>query len=175
MIYFTSDHHFYHANIIEYCSRPFKDVNEMNLTMIRKWNERINPEDTVFHLGDFCLSKSTEAPEARKDAYEFVREQLKGNIIFLRGNHDKNNKQKSIIESIVVDYGGKRIYLTHNPKFAKEEFQINFCGHVHEKWQFKKLGKKSIIVNLSVEHWNYQPVNINEIISAMSDWKRKND
>jgi len=175
MYYFVSDTHFGHANIIEYCKRPFKSVDEMDKFMIKKWNERVNEEDTIFHLGDFCLSKSSEAPNAPKDAFLHYREKLHGNIIFLKGNHDGNNKQKSIVESIVIDFGGKRIYMTHNPKFAKEEFNLNFCGHVHEKWQFQKLEKKSTIVNLSVENWNYQPVTINEIFQALADWKRKHD
>ena len=146
----------------------------MDKEIIKRWNERVEDEDIVFHLGDFCMLKSSEAPESRKDAFNYYRKQLKGNIIFIRGNHDGNNKNKSIIESIVIEHGGHRIYLTHNPKFAKPEFRFNFCGHVHNKWQFQKIGNgKSVIINLSLEHWNYQPVNINEIISAYSDWVRQ--
>ena len=173
MIYFTSDNHFFHSNIIKYCNRPFANVEEMNSEMIKRWNERVDNNDTVFHLGDFGLIKSGEAPDAIKDTFDFVRKQLNGNIIFIRGNHDNQNKNRSIIESIVIEHGGKRIFLTHNPRFAKEEFLFNFAGHVHEKWQFQKLGKKSVIVNLSVEKWDYRPVEINEIWQAYAEWKRK--
>ncbi len=88
MYYFTSDNHFFHANIIKYCNRPFTSMEEMNLVMIRNWNEIVTPDDTVFHIGDFGLCKSSEAPNAPKDPFKFIRNQLNGNIIFIAGNHD---------------------------------------------------------------------------------------
>ena len=50
--WWTSDYHFSHFNIIRYCKRPFETAEEMNETIIRKHNERVKPEDTVFFLGD---------------------------------------------------------------------------------------------------------------------------
>lgn len=55
MIYFSSDHHFGHLNIIQYCKRPFSSVEEMNEEMARRWNSVVNPDDTVYYLGDFSL------------------------------------------------------------------------------------------------------------------------
>ncbi|HAR41171.1 MAG TPA: hypothetical protein DCS07_00820 [Bdellovibrionales bacterium] len=55
MIYFTADHHFSHKNIIKYCGRPFQSAEEMNAVMIQRWNETVQPGDTVFYLGDFSL------------------------------------------------------------------------------------------------------------------------
>ena len=57
MIFFTSDHHFYHSNIIKYCQRPFHSVEEMNEEMIRRWNSVVGVDDTVYYLGDFSLAK----------------------------------------------------------------------------------------------------------------------
>lgn len=171
MIFFCSDTHLGHFNIIDYCKRPFKTVQEMDSTIIRNWNERVKKEDTVFFLGDFCLKKSTEAPEG--NTFDHYRSQLNGNIIFIAGNHDKNNNTPAIIDEMVIRHGGQRIYLTHNPKYIKEDYKLNFCGHVHEKWQFKKIGRKSFAVNLSVEQWNYRPVSINEIFQAYSRWLKE--
>ena len=50
-LFFTSDTHFHHANIIRFCDRPFRDVEEMDEILIRNWNEVVGPEDTIFHLG----------------------------------------------------------------------------------------------------------------------------
>ena len=52
-IFFTSDTHFNHENIIKYCSRPYVDKNEMNEDLIKRWNSVVKENDIVFHLGDF--------------------------------------------------------------------------------------------------------------------------
>lgn len=57
-VFFTSDTHFTHANIIRFCSRPFKNVEEMDETMIANWNRVVGENDIVFHLGDFCMGGS---------------------------------------------------------------------------------------------------------------------
>jgi len=59
--WFSADDHFGHGNIIKYCNRPFKDSNDMNSSLIRNWNQRVKPEDTVFHVGDFCFQETTKA------------------------------------------------------------------------------------------------------------------
>ena len=51
-VFFTSDTHFYHGNIIRFCNRPFKDVDMMNETIISNWNNTVGQDDIVFHLGD---------------------------------------------------------------------------------------------------------------------------
>lgn len=56
--FFTSDTHFGHANIINLCNRPFKDVNHMNNMLVENWNSVVSDDDTVFHLGDFALGGS---------------------------------------------------------------------------------------------------------------------
>jgi calcineurin-like phosphoesterase family protein len=53
--YFTSDNHFGHKNIINYCNRPFNNIEHMHQEMIDRWNSVVNPEDIVFHLGDFVF------------------------------------------------------------------------------------------------------------------------
>ena len=55
-IWFTSDTHFDHKNIIKYCNRPFKDIDEMNAELERRWNAVVAPGDRVFHLGDFAFT-----------------------------------------------------------------------------------------------------------------------
>lgn len=80
-IYFTSDHHFGHANIIRYSQRPFADVEEMNETLIANWNAVVGEHDLVYHLGDIFL---TPLPAAKE-----LRRRLNGRIYLVRGNHDK--------------------------------------------------------------------------------------
>ncbi len=80
--WFISDTHFFHDRIIELAKRPFPSVESMNAYIILRWNELVNPNDNVYHLGDFALSQKQRAPE--------IFEQLKGKIHLIDGNHDKN-------------------------------------------------------------------------------------
>ena len=74
-IWFTSDTHFRHANIIKFSGRPFANVEEMNEELIRRWNEAVPDNGIVFHLGDFCCGNSKEwndVDEMTTDAAELA-------------------------------------------------------------------------------------------------------
>ena len=85
--YYTSDTHFGHHNIIEYCNRPYANVREMNLEMERIWNETVSPTDTVYHLGDFALGDLDNALE--------ILRRLNGCKILVSGNHDPKKVRES--------------------------------------------------------------------------------
>lgn len=171
MKYFvTSDTHFGHANILQYCNRQFKDVEEMNKTIIDRWNERVSNEDTVFFLGDFCFKRSSEAPTG--NVFEYYRNKLKGNIIFVRGNHDDNNGTKSKLEGALIKHGKLYMYLCHKPINAMGKF--NLVGHIHNKartWKFKDM----YFVNCCVEMWNYYPINLDTIIGKYYNQSKFNE
>lgn len=82
-VFVTGCTHLGHENIIKYCSRPFRDVGEMDKTMIANWNEVVSPGDLVFHLGDFTLGNRAQAKE--------YFGQLNGDIRILANSwhHDK--------------------------------------------------------------------------------------
>lgn len=79
--FFTSDEHYAHKNVIEYCKRPFQNLHEMDRILIENHNSVVTEKDTVVHLGDFTLKNKTFA--------QSIIEQLKGNHIFIMGSHDK--------------------------------------------------------------------------------------
>lgn len=172
--YFISDTHFFHYNIIKYCNRPFKSLEEMNETIIQNWNKRVKPEDTIFHLGDLAFKYApSETPDAPKKGVEQILSRLNGKIILLEGNHDTRNGAKTIIETMVINHGGYKIFLTHNPNYARINFHFNFCGHLHGKYGKFIQKEKSVIVDLSVENWHYTPVTINEIIAEYQKWSKE--
>ena len=80
-LFFTSDTDWGHQKIIEYCNRPFDSVGEMDEQLIRRWNDTVKPNDTVWHLGDFFFCDLNRVKEILK--------QLNGNIHCCLGNHDK--------------------------------------------------------------------------------------
>ena len=82
-IWFTADQHFNHENVINYCHRPYRTVEEMDADLIRCWNEVVGQFDVVYHLGDFTLG---DVEMARK-----YFAQLNGTVwmLYNRLHHDK--------------------------------------------------------------------------------------
>jgi calcineurin-like phosphoesterase family protein len=167
--WFTADTHFSHENIIKYCNRPFKSIGEHDYFLIQNWNSRIKPEDIVFHLGDFCFKQVKQ-----KDA-EYYRQQLNGNIIFLRGNHDSNNGIKTCIGDIRIHLGGKELLLIHKPEESCYGYYLCLVGHIHQHWKFRTMHFEKLawdICNVGVDVWRGFPITINEIFRAYLKWKK---
>ena len=138
-IFFTSDTHFFHKNIIEYCNRPFGSVEEMNATLIQRWNDTVPTDGLVFHLGDFAFGSFRKWKE--------ILDSLNGNIILIKGNHDIQNissdkKYEELFTfstwQMLVSIEGRSIYLNHCPFLCyggtyrgKENAVYNLHGHVH--------------------------------------------
>ena len=159
--WFTADTHFGHVNIISYTNRPFKDVHSMNKALIENWNDRVDKNDIVIFLGDFCF----------KEKPEKYLEKLNGHIVFVRGNHDHNNSLNTRIEYLVLEADNREIYCVHNPEDYSTAYSINLVGHVHDNWKVKRL-YKTIMVNVGVDVWEYYPADINEISKAIEEFKK---
>lgn len=169
MIWFTSDEHYYHANIITNRfrdQRPFNTVNEMHKTLIKRHNEVVAPEDITYHLGDFSFSKHWRD-------MQHLLEKLNGSHILILGNHDLFNPFQyveagfqSVHTSLYLDNhymigsNGLSPTLIHDPSVAgvfRDKFFIH--GHTHGLGQ--RLSTNSFCV--SVELTDYYPVPITDI------------
>ena len=173
MIYFTSDLHFGHTNIIKYCKRPFKDSNEMDKVLITNWNSFVRKEDEVYILGDFTMNSLNKVKE--------YLDQLNGRKYLIRGNHDNYAKNKDHIDGIewIKDYYelnyNKQIFiLFHYPIAEWNHFyhgSIHLHGHAHNHLEYnlkqKELGRK--IYDVGVDANDYRPVSIYEILDWMKD------
>ena len=90
MQYFTSDTHFYHADLLgdnDFAPRLFPDVETMNQAIVDHWNARVTDQDTVYHLGDVALYFTRPAKLSYERVFALLA-QLNGKIIFIKGNHD---------------------------------------------------------------------------------------
>ena len=157
---FTADTHFNHANIIKYCNRPFFSSEHMDMELVQRWNAKVEPEDTVLHLGDFGFCD-------KEKNYEYYADQLNGKIIIIRGNHDGRSSSRSIIHTAMVRIGGQEFYCAHEPGTLRP---INLCGHVHDNWKVIKI-KNVFIVNVGVDVWDYEPIDVNQILGAVNDYR----
>ena len=113
-VFFTSDFHLFHHNVLKFDKRPFTDIHEMHKVLETNWNEVVGQDDIVIYLGDLSF--------ARKDDTDFVEGMLwglNGKIHFVMGNHDdyrvipKNTRFESVQDYLEVRIAhmldGKRV------------------------------------------------------------------
>lgn len=181
-VWFTSDLHADHFNIIQYCSRPFADVNEQRRTLTANWNDKVGPRDRVYVLGDFVMGGVSYAERLLKS--------LNGEKYLIKGNHDRGSIEKLVAAGFAwvgaelrYQLGPYLVILSHYPyavplslvgdplyvdKFAsrrpKDKGNYLLHGHVHTAW--KKRGRQ---VNVGVDRWNYAPASQDEIVALIKD------
>jgi len=134
----VSDTHFYHQKALEFGTRNFKTVEDMNEHIIKVWNENISLTDKVIHLGDFAFGDDL-------DAIENIIKRLNGNITLILGNHDTAKKVRELYTRYFKCLGGMskgKYYFTHEPVHSSvinpDQFRttgrqasINIHGHLH--------------------------------------------
>lgn len=81
-IFFTSDLHFGHENVLRFDNRPFETVEEMDDELIKRWNDKVGKGDLVYVLGDLIWKTATN------EAVQIIK-RLNGQIILIKGNHDR--------------------------------------------------------------------------------------
>lgn len=162
MFWFSADHHFNHFNIIEYCKRPFFTWQQMNQEIIERHNSRVSKSDTVYVLGDFKFGANGP------NTYE-LQQAMHGKLIFIRGNHDKNNGLNTVLERAFVRSFGHDFLLIHRPEDVlqvHDHFNFALVGHVHEKWMFSKNERGDKMINVGVDVWDFYPVHLKQILKA---------
>lgn len=166
-IFFISDTHFGHENVIAYCNRPFNSISEMNDTLIAKWNQVVSKNDTVYFLGDFALDTDKEL------AYQNYLNLLNGHIIFLKGNHDRSyitldKYFDTIHERQYFTYGGYNFVLSHYP-LPNETIPsgyFNIHGHIHNSKL--DLGfDPNYHINVSADSINFTPICVQIIVDKI--------
>lgn len=190
-VFFTSDQHFGHSNILKYCPRPFSDLEDMKIQIIERYNSVVKPEDTVFHLGDFSMHPREL----------IVLSRLNGEKHLICGNHDhvhpmncKSQEKKDRVMKVYLDSGFssvqtedallvsnapfEKIVLHHMPyvgdhteageRFSqwrpKDEGNWLLHGHVHQHWKVKVNRNQ---INVGVDVNNFYPVSLDSILEII--------
>jgi len=184
--WFTSDLHFGHANIIEYCKRPFANVEEMDETLFKNLLETVPAGDTLWVLGDVAMKNKAFAETVAKRLA-----QMPFKIKIIAGNHDKGKTKIYADNGLLEHDGGRHDYnlslfrdnhihnqlvsMGHHPLVGgAPEPKLYLCGHVHEKWQFESFGSVdkdlnatfNINCNVGVDVWDMKPVHLDTIMDA---------
>lgn len=182
-IFFTADLHFGHENVLKFDNRPFNTVDEMDVELINRWNKKVGKGDLVYVLGDMIW-------KSRNNDAETLIKSLNGQIILIKGNHDRflhNAKAKNALAG-VKDYDDiavtlengtvRRCILSHYfmPFYNGHRNQaILLHGHSHTSEEapleldiakrLSNMGSRNEIYNVGCMYWNYEPVTLDEILA----------
>lgn len=179
-IFFTSDQHHGHKNIIKYCNRPFNSLEEMSEELIKRWNEVVPEDGIVFNMGDFIFGGN---PKWRE-----IVSHLNGKQYFIYGNHDygvSTNVLDSLFEwhgkSAKIMIGHNKIYLSHFPylcfdgAYNGEKATWQLYGHCHSKEGSYGLDSQRLIncfptqYDVGVDNNNYYPISFEEVKEKIKD------
>lgn len=104
-LFFTSDQHFFHKNIIKYCDRPFsvddEGVKECIEYIVKTHNNVVKEDDVVVWVGDISMHK----PHQREFVKRIIQAHNGRKILFM-GNHDKESMSfyNELFERVIKDY-----------------------------------------------------------------------
>ena len=182
-IFFTADLHIGHYNAIKFDNRPFASAEEMDAEIIRRWNNKVGPDDTVYILGDVIW-------KTRNDDAVKILKQLNGQKILIKGNHDQflrnpearkcfvYTKDYDDIPVTLKDGTTRRCVLSHYfiPMYNGHRYgAIHLHGHSHVGDEamveiamaetLNEQGYQNEIYNVGCMYWDYEPVTLDEILA----------
>lgn len=180
MIFLTSDLHLGHDKDFVVQARGFETVEEMNAEIIRRWNERVYPDDDVYVLGDLTLG----------DVEEGIRliAKLNGYLHIMRGNHDTDKKVERYLElpnvvsvqyADVLKYGKAVFWLGHYPTITANydddkpwaKHVVCLFGHTHQEQPF--YNDNPYMYNVGMDAHNCTPITIDEIVADIRKKKEE--
>ncbi len=165
-VWFTSDTHFGHSNIIKYCNRPFTSIEEMTEGLIDNFNQIVKPGDTLYHLGDISLNKEVDTNK--------ILSRINGTKHLLTGNHDRvymdrlNLSFESIQDYAVVKVEGVTLVLMHFPILSWDRRQhgaIHLHGHTHGGLN----NSGTLRFDVGVDCWGMRPVCLDQILELLPE------
>lgn len=174
--HFTSDPHYVHKNIIEYCNRPFRDVEHQIEELVARFNAIVTPEDHTLILGDLFLgSRGVE-----------IMGRLNGKKTLVAGNHDLRVTTTKLLSfgfeavhrgSLYDVIDGMKVCYNHFPhaKGSPDERYLNLRppyeedvvlmhGHTHSRERFNP---RQLTVHPGVDAWDYSPCTLEQISSLI--------
>lgn len=171
-IFYISDLHFGHQNVIKFDHRPYADTDEMDRDMIRKWNDRVGNDDDVYVVGDFAFRSGYDPA--------WYLQQLSGHKHLIVGNHDgkmlKNKNAMKYWETVdnltSIQDGDKSIILCHFPILEWNQMRhwhLLVYGHIHANTEddtYKIMKQyRPYAYNAAACINGYQPVLLDELIA----------
>lgn len=157
----TADHHFDHRNIIKYANRPYDSLDEMHVALIRNWNDRVQANDVVYVVGDFCFG-----------SYAWPLDHLQGEIHLIAGNHDgkrvrNDSRWRTSVDYREIIYRNTKVIFCHYPFEtwrSSGHGSVHIHGHCHGK-----MAPKTNRWDAGVDCWGYAPKELDYFVERRSN------
>jgi calcineurin-like phosphoesterase family protein len=160
-IWFSSDWHCGHTNVLEFCNRPFDSLDNMHEQLVSNWNSVVQPDDTAYLLGDMFW----------KSNFLYLAHKMHGNLHLIVGNHDSTHVSDDRIWQSTHHYlrlkvNEHRLILCHYPIeswHGQQHKAIHLHGHTHAD----KSHLISVLKNrfdVGVDSWGMYPVSLDTIL-----------
>ena len=174
-VFLVSDTHFGHAGVCRFTRndgvtklRPWDNADEMDEEMVRRWNDRVRPNDKVYHLGDVVMSRKSLS----------IMDRLNGDKVLIRGNHDifKDEDYAPYFRSLRGYHVMNGMILSHIPVHPESlgRFGVNIHGHTHANRVMRDLavcGRDNVIDVryhcVCVEQTDFAPILFEDVIERI--------
>ena len=161
-IWVTSDTHFNNENIILYNNRTFADVQEMNSSLMDRWNSNVKPLDFVYHLGSFGAGTVDDLMN--------ILCHLNGYVTLIRSNSDIDLQSSTksgftcVANELVLQYKSWEFKMTHQPRCdliydENNHGLINLHGNTNSR---NRVVKNRI--NVSTDAWDFTPITLDDVL-----------
>lgn len=168
-LFFTADLHFWHENAIGLCDRPFRDISQMNETLIHNWNAAVSDEATVFVLGDMFWK------EGFREKYEAIMRRLSGKKHLVAGNHDYFSRGdylemgfEDAWDYLELVIGKRKVICSHYPMLEWNGFyrgNWHLHGHTHGRGSHFS----ARVMDVGVDANDFMPVPWRKIESELEE------
>ena len=167
-VFLVSDTHFGHAGVCHFLQndgvtklRPWNNPEEMDEEMIRRWNDRVRPNDKVYHLGDVVINRRALKTLAR----------LNGDKVLIKGNHDifRLEEYTPYFRDIRGYHVMNGMILSHIPVHEESlgRFGTNIHGHLHSNRVMKDGQIDSRYQCVCVEQIDFTPILFEDLIKKI--------
>ena len=174
-VFLVSDTHFGHAGVCRFLRndgtklRPWDDPEEMDEFMVKAWNERVKPNDKVYHLGDVVINRKALKTLAR----------LNGDKVLIRGNHDifRDDDYREYFRELRAYHVMNGMILSHIPVHPESlgRFGVNIHGHLHHRRVMQDFGKLNGLPEVidyryhcvCVEQTDYAPILFEDVVKRI--------
>ena len=173
MIYLTTDTHFGHKKMMEYCGRPanFAEIILANLQL------NTGADDILIHLGDFCMGRDAYWHETYFNDFRQAYTPSRNYLIL--GNHDRKTMKwyldhgwDAVCDRMDLYVYGTRVALSHKPLKDDGSYDINIHGHFHNNAHHAEpefvAMKSPRQVLLAIEDTDYMPVSLQKMIESFN-------